>query len=374
MSNREIFFVSGEVSGHVRAAEVITAVKSLDREVRVSGMGGARVCEAGAETFVDSEDFGVVGIVEVLKKYGRLKNAFDKVVQEAGARSPSAAVLVDYPGFNMRLGPAIKKVSPRTKIIYYIAPQLWAWHESRVKTLKSFADLLLVILPFEQAFFSSRGVPAEYVGHPMVDVLTPYLKDAVARKDLLIALLPGSRESEIHRNLPRMIEAAMLAKIDIPELQWAVGAADNTIKAHVQRAAAGYPGTVIREDVYRLVTEARAAVVCSGTATLETGFLQTPLVVVYRMNPATYMLARSFVKLPSIGLVNIVLGSKVCPELIQGQMNASSISGHIERLVIDNSYHESVRKELSRVRDLLGAPGAAARAADRILNLIQKMQ
>ena len=361
-----ILIVAGEESGDMRAAALVREITALCPGTRFIGIGGERCRRAGVATFTDITELAVIGFSEVIKNLARLKRVFDLTLEHARTERPNAAILVDYPGFNLRLARELKKDG--IKVIYYISPQVWAWKESRVEAVKRSVDRMMVLFPFEKDLYARHGYAADIVGHPLVDEVhsdTP--RDAfLAQSGLdtqkpVIALLPGSRAKEISRHLPVMLDAARLIQQQRPETQFillkAKSLAQGIFTPWMPRAPEGLK---ISEDYYNALGACDSGIVCSGTATLETALMGKPLVVVYKTSWLTWFLARLLVRIPCIALVNIVAGKKIVEELLQNNASPRQIAWETLK-TLDPS--DTLRRELSRVKDLLGAPGASRRAA-----------
>lgn len=328
----------------------------------------------GMEIVHDIADLSFMGFAEVLRNLGTIRELRRELIARMETQRPDVVVLIDYPGFNLRFAREVKKRG--IPLLYYISPQVWAWHGGRVKKMRGLVDRMKVVFPFEVEIYASEGIDVEFVGHPLAEQIgtTCTREEFFARNGLdpekkLLGLFPGSRRQEVERILPVMAEAAR-ALCAGRTLQPAIGVAPNLGPEFV----GGFTGkgtgiAMVENGTYDLMAYADAAVVTSGTATLETGWFGTPMAVVYRTSPLTYAIGRLLVNVKSIGLVNIVAGKTVVPEFVQGAMTSSKIAGAIGRMLDDASVAASVRKELSVIREKLGGPGASARVARGILSL-----
>jgi lipid-A-disaccharide synthase len=371
-----VLMVAGEASGDLHGSSVVRALKLLAPGVDVAGVGGDRMRREGMELVHDIADLAFMGFAEVLRNLGTIRNVKRMLIGELERRRPDVVVLIDYPGFNLRFAREAK--SRGIPVLYYISPQVWAWHRGRVRKMRSLVDRMKVVFPFEVEIYRKEGIDVEFVGHPLAELIGTSCTRAefFRRNDLdpskkLLGLFPGSRRQEIERILPVISRAAELLRAR-RELQVAIGVAPNLGKEFVGRFNTARTRAVMVENgTYDLMAYADAAIVTSGTATLETGWFGTPMAVVYRTSPLTYGIGRLLVDVRSIGLVNIVAGKNVVPEFVQGAMTAGNISEAVGKFLDDESLVTSVRRELSVIRERLGGPGASARVARGILSLAE---
>lgn len=380
-SNKHILIVAGETSGDMHAAHLIEELKRLDAGLVFSGLGGPKMKAAGVNLYEDLTKIAVVGFWEVLQNYQTFKKAFDLILSKINEVKPSAVILVDYPGFNLRLAAAVKKRHPRIKIIYYISPQVWAWKANRVKLIKRCVDKMLVLFRFEKNFYARFGMDVSFAGHPLVDEI----KVRVPRKEFLeslglqehkltITLLPGSRAREVETHLPLMLKAAQLLDKELARVQFLIVRAPAIDEKLITKYARNYSNLTIKilEDRnYDAIHASDAAIVASGTATLETAILQTPMVVIYKTSLLTWLLAKLFIKIPYIGLVNVVAGKSVVPECIQYEATPKNILNELKNILIDEARVQFIKTELRKVKEALGPPGASRRAAEEILKTLE---
>ncbi|HTT66825.1 MAG TPA: lipid-A-disaccharide synthase [Gemmatimonadales bacterium] len=369
MSRTTVFVSAGEPSGDQHAGALVAALRRLAPDVAVEGVGGSHLEAAGARLVARIEDLTVMGFVEVARKlpaHWRLLRRIERRLAQGDVR---LVVLVDYPGFHLRVAAAAARAG--VPVLYYIAPQLWAWHESRVHQMARTVSRLAVILPFEERFFASRGVRATFVGHPLMDRPPLAAKEQLKRELGLdparpvLGLFPGSRRQEVVRLWPAFRDAAMRIRGERPEVQAVVAAAGGADypSAGAIRVVAGRP----RE----CFSAADAALCKSGTSTLEAAVAGTPLVVAYRMHPLSYLLARRLVRVPWIGMVNLVAERQVAPEFIQGAVTAGALADAVRPLLDPSSPERRAQLEaLAEVRRRLGNPGAAVRAAELARSLL----
>ena len=371
--------VAGEASGDIYGADLAREARKFDPNLRFFGIGGARMREAGVETLVDSADMAVVGLVEVLKHFDVISAAFLKLKQILLADPPSLLILIDYPGFNLRLAKIAKRAGVR--VLYYISPQIWAWRRGRVKKIARLVDHMAVILPFEAPFYEQAGVAVSFVGHPMLDMVrVEATRDeavasfGLAAHGMVVGLFPGSRKSEIERLLPVIAAAAARLQRRFSDIQFVLPLAstltEDDIVPHLR--AAGLEATIIRERIHDLIRACDAVISVSGTVTLEIALVGTPMVIIYRLAPLTYQVAKRLVKVDHIGLCNIVAGETAVKELIQDEANPQRIAAEIEKILTDSAYSGQIRERLATVRARLGGGGASANVARLILNLMER--
>ena len=369
--------MAGEASGDMHAARLVEELKKLDPSLRFSGLGGEKMKAAGVELFDDLTRFAVVGFTEVLKYYGSFKSIFDAFLDKVREVKPAAVILVDYPGFNLRLAKELKKLD--TKVIYYISPQVWAWKENRVDLIKACVDRMIVLFPFEKEFYAQRGLDVFWCGHPLMDEIKTLrgkekFLESIGLSDykLTIALLPGSREGEVQRHLSVMLKTADLLNRDFPMIQYLIIKAPTIKEELIKKYLPGYlpQARIVDGNSYDGLNAANLAIVASGTATLETAILEKPMVVVYKTSFVTWFLAKAFIKIPYIGLVNVVAGRKIVPECIQFDATPSRIAEELKNIFTNEPRLAEIKEALRKVRAALGPPGASERAAKEILKII----
>ncbi len=375
---KTLLIVAGEASGDIHAAHLVDELKKLDPSLKFCGLGGPQMQKSGVDLYEDMTKFAVVGFLEVLKHYDDFKRIFNLILEKAVTTRVHAVILVDYPGFNLRLARELKKF--KIKVIYYISPQLWAWKENRIKLIKQTVDKMLVLFPFEKDFYAQRGMDVEYVGHPLVDDVKvmssadTFLKSVkFDTTRLTFGILPGSRQKEVEVHLPIMIEAARLLSQRFQQVQFLVFRAPTVNALFIKkclRTLEGTPIKMVSNETYNGINACNLCLVASGTATLETAILQKPIVVVYKTSLLTYWLAKLFVKIPYIGLVNVVAGKKIVPECIQGQATPQKLADEIEAMLKDEPRLADIKMELKKVKEALGEGGASKRAAQAVLNAI----
>lgn len=373
-----IMVIAGEASGDQHAAELITHLKALNPSLTFSGLGGQRMKAAGVDIYFDMTELAVVGFVEVLKHYRDFRRLFQLVLNKARDQKPQAVILVDYPGFNLRLARELKKTG--IKIIYYISPQVWAWKESRIKLIKTCVDRMIVFFEFEVDFYACRGYRVFHAGHPLLDAAVPRVNAKTFLSSLglegsepVIALLPGSRRKEVEKILPLLLASARIIHSQKPGARFLILKAntiDNElITPHLKDLP--FPVNVV-SDYYTALQACDCALVASGTATLETAIMNKPMVVVYKTSLITWALAKLFVKIPCIGLVNVVAGRKIVPECVQFDATPEKIAAELLAIINSPDKQRQIKAGLTAVKQALGAPGASRRAAELTIEAIKK--
>jgi len=370
---RTLLVIAGEDSGDLHGAELLRELKLREPGLRIIGVGGPRMTPFLDRKLADVKDLAVVGFIEVIRHLPRLNRLFKEILAAAREESVSAALLIDYPGFNLRLAKALRRQQPGVKLHQYVCPQVWAWKKGRIPDLGRTLDTLYCLFDFEPELFRGYPVDARFVGHPLVEVVKPecdraafFVETGLDPTKPLVALLPGSRKGEIQRLLPPMAELARRWRQERPEVQWALPVAPTLDPAFVRAHLGGAPITLVQDRTYAARAYADAALVASGTATLETALLGTPFAIVYRLNALTYQLARRIVKVPHFGLANVVAGREVAVELLQAEVNPERLGAELSRL-LEPETARRVRAELGDVRGHLGEPGAAGRVAEDLL-------
>ena len=363
------YIIAGEASGDLHGAELVRALKQRDGKAQFRGWGGGLMAAVGVRLVRDYRESAVMGVVEVLRKAGKLLRNISFCKADIRSWKPDAVVLIDYPGFNLRIA---RYASRRGyKVFWYIAPKVWATREHRVAKLRKWVDRLFVIFPFEQEYFRKRGVDAVYVGNPLVDTVAREAPaGGVARP--YIALLPGSRRMEVSRTMPVFLELEKLvASSSLRDYRLVVAAAPSIDDAVYAGYLKDSSIELVRDQTYSVLGNAAAAVIDSGTASLEAALLSVPQVVVYAMNPFSYTIARLMLKTKYISLVNIMLDKQVFEELIQKDFTAEKVLAELLRLVCDDSFRSAQLEDCARVKQLLGEGGAAGRAAEEMESLLK---
>jgi len=385
----KLAIVAGEASGDLHAAEVLRELKRLDPAIETFGIGGDLLAREGMRLVHHAREMGIVGFFNVLRHLRMFRRIFDETANEIAREKPDAVLLIDYPGFNLRMARRCKELGIR--VVYYISPQLWAWKQGRVKQVARYVDRMIVIFPFEETFYREHGIEAVYVGHPLIEEIGHIGRPGAGSREsgvvagaassptpdprpptpaVRIALLPGSRKAEVASLLPAMLDAVEIL------------ARERSVDAYVVQAptiprelldeyVVGRNVRVVAHNNGEAVAAADIALSSSGTATLECAVLGTPVIVMYRLSFANYWLGRMVVTIPHFALINIVAGKKIVPELIQGDVNGQTIADETRRLLEPANY-AAVVEELAAVRSKLGDAGASRRAAEAIMETVKR--
>jgi lipid-A-disaccharide synthase len=366
--SKRLYVVAGELSGDAHGAGLLRALKTMVPAVEIRGVGGPGMAGVAGPGLCDwVEDAAVMGVWEVLKRYGWFKERFARMLDELRAFRPDVLLLIDYPGFNLRFAEAVKKACPETRVVYYISPQVWAWNKGRIPKMVRLLDEMLCLLPFEQPIFHNAGLKTTFVGHPLVDELEDQRIAGVRRDAGLVGLFPGSREREVARLFPMMIGAAKRLKSWDGDLKFEVPAASAKLAGQIRAelAAAGAEAwiTVTTGGSHSLMQRACCAVIASGTATLEAAYYGLPYCLVYRVAPVTYLLARMLVKIEHVGLVNILAREEVIEELIQADAEPVAVARALREFIESPAKRDALRVRLADTVSLLGGVGAHERAA-----------
>jgi len=371
-TNKNILVIAGEVSGDHHGAALVKSMQNLDPAYHFWGIGGDELKNLQMDIMFHISDMAFLGVGEVIRHLPFIFKVKNLIVQKARAEKPACAILIDYPGFNLRLAKDLHEAN--IPIVYYISPQLWAWGKRRVNKIRKYVDKMIVLFPFEKNFYESNGIEAEYVGHPLVDKhfsRLPEKQRTLNPEQVKIGLLPGSRKQEIESLLPKMIETARFLHREKLILQAEIvkvaGISKDYYKSYLDEDRSFI--SIVEKPLHEILPGFDAVMVASGTATLETGYYSVPMVIVYHVNPITYFLGRLLIKVPFIGLVNIVAEKQVAGELIQNDFTVAKAIKNMKTL-LDPGYNKTIRKELEVIRQKLGEPGASGRAAEIIHQFI----
>ncbi len=358
-----VFLCAGEASGDTYGANLIRELRALEPSVECEGLGGVRMQQAGMILREDLASRGIMGFVEVVRSLGFIRGVFRRTLDRLRESPPAALVLIDYPGFNLRLAERAQGLG--IPVVYYISPQVWAWKKGRVNAIRRCVRKMLVILPFEKAIYDEAGVPCAYVGHPLLDHLEGIALAETYTQGLVIGLLPGSRAQEIERILPVMLEVARGIRAQHPAARFVAPCVDEARAGQIRGLAGDFPIETAPGGMYDVLHGARFCLVASGTATVETALFHVPMVVMYRTATPTYWLARWFVgrRLKAIAMVNILAGRHIVPEYIQHAARPARILVDALELIADTPRRKQMIAELQAIRAMLktGASRAAAR-------------
>ncbi|MEO7274973.1 MAG: lipid-A-disaccharide synthase [Vicinamibacterales bacterium] len=364
----------GEPSGDLYAGALATEILRAAPGTTISGLGGDCLRDAGATLVEHFGGISVTGLLEVARVLPKTYATYRRLVQHAAAERPDVFVAIDFPDFNFRLARAVRKLG--IPVVYYISPQLWAWRPGRMKTMRAIADRVLVIFEFEKAIYEQAGVPVDWVGHPLLDVMVPpepagalLQRVGLDPSHPVVALLPGSRRNELREILPGLVEAARLIRTAVPDVQFVVARAPHLSDDLFAPLAALGPVGIVDGQADQVLAAADLAIVASGTVTVQAALHECPMIVVYRLSPLTYRLGRRFVRVDTFAMANLVAGRRVVPELIQNDFTPDAVANHAIALLRDPVRRDGMRRDLQAVRAALGPPGASARAAGIVLNV-----
>jgi lipid-A-disaccharide synthase len=374
---KKILVVAGEASGDLHGGLLIREVRQINSRVHFFGIGGDSMANAGMEIIHHVRDLAFVGFFEVIKHLPYVRRIYREMASLLDKKKPDLVLLIDYPGFNLRFA---REANRRNiPVFYYISPQVWAWKAGRVKTIARRVKRIVVILPFEEDIYRKAGVDVHFTGHPLKDTVHPgkgktefYQKLGLNPRQLTVGILPGSRNLEVSNLLPEMIKAFHLLKKRLPELQGILAKAD-TISDEIYNAYLKESDLIfsVRKESYDVLTHCDAALVASGTATLETALLGTPMVILYKVAPLTAFIVRRIIRISFVGLVNIVAGKEVVPEILQEDVQAEIIAEKIFPLLTDENEREEIKKSLQEISEKLGKPGASRRAAEKLVEILK---
>ncbi len=374
----EIFISAGEASGDFLAGALVAEMKKIRPDVSFFGLGGPALRLAGVETLQDINELGVVGFWEVAKKIGFFRQVFSRIKEELQRRKPALVLLVDYPGMNLRIAKLAKSMGIR--VGYFVSPQFWAWKEKRIEAVKRYVDKMVVIFPFEVEFYKKHGINAEFFGHPILDLVKPEMprEEFFRRYGLdtrlpLVSFFPGSREQQLEKHLPLVFKTSARLKSDGLRFQACWGLAPGISKelAEEELARAGdLKIKIIEGERYSLMATSDFALSSVGTVTLELALLQTPFLIFYKTSPLTYFLAQRWVKLPYVGLVNLVAGEKIVSEFLQSEARPEKLAEtayvHLKEPLLSGR----LKEKLGKVRQKLGQPGALSKIAVSFCELV----
>jgi lipid-A-disaccharide synthase len=374
---KKVVIVAGESSGDLYGAKLVEAMASLAPQVEFYGIGGSEMEKRKVNILFSSSELAVVGATEVLEKIGHIWRAWRQMKRFIRDNRPHLAVLIDYPGFNLRLAKVFK--ANAVPVLYYVSPQVWAWRAGRIKKIAERVAKMAVILPFEAPLYEQAGVDVEFVGHPLLDILDQGLTREKARRQLGIAadalfigLLPGSRGGEVKALLPPLVGAAEILAADFPGSRFMIPLASTIGSDMVQGyiAESGLPIEIVEGRTFEVMKAADLLLMASGTATLEGAIAGVPMVIIYRLSPITYLIGRMLVKIKCFGLANIVVGKKVVPELLQGEVTPHRIALEAKKILQDHVRRKEIEDEFKFITDKLGGKGASHRVARIALQMM----
>ena len=371
----KVLIIAGEASGDLHGGGLARSLKERNPNMEIFGIGGNSMASAGMELLFHVDELSFLGLVEVVRHIPLVRRVFKHLLKQLDERQPDVIVLIDYPGFNLRFAKSAKKKG--FKVFYYIAPQVWAWGRKRAQKMARFVDKLAVIFEFEKRLFTDAGLDTEFVGHPLLDIIAPstdkktfFLRNKLKTDKPVLALVPGSRKQEVEKLLPPLLDSVTILRESHPEVQCVVAGTTTVPQQSYVSLLNSYPYVhFILNSTYEIMAYSDAAIVASGTATLEAAWFGLPFVIVYKVSPFSYFLGKRMIKIPDIGLVNVVAGERIVPELLQKDVCPSKLVPIINELLFDDSKRQHLKTKLGRVQSLLGTPGAAVRVAELVDNL-----
>lgn len=381
MKSKKILLVAGEVSGDLHGSHLVEAIQHLEPEVQFFGVGGESLKRRGMKLLYPAHSLSVVGITEVFLKLGTILKALRGLKRSLDREKPDLVILIDFPEFNLRLA----KMAHRRGIpvLYYISPQVWAWRPKRINLIARWVKKMIVLFPFEVPLYEAAGVDAEWVGHPLLDIVRPTLPKEVAfqqfgldPKRRTIGLLPGSRVHEVERLLPPLLDSAHLLQREIPDLQFVIPLAPGIPKTILSSwmKNISIPVKVVEGFTYDVMNLAELLITASGTATLEGAILGKPMIIIYRVSLLSYWVGRALIQVDHIGLVNLVAEKEIAPELIQKDAHPQRIADEAFRILRDPILSRKMSESMGQMRQKLGEPGAAQRAALIVSSMLQEAQ
>lgn len=377
---KKIFLAAGEPSGDLHASRLVKEIKALDPSVVFMGIGGANMASQGVRLFTRTDELAIMGFADIFANLKKIKAMFDTFIANAEKERPDLAVLVDYPGFNLRLAGALKKRG--IKVIYYISPQLWAWHANRIYAIKKYVDRMMVFFPFEGELYKRYGIPFEVTGHPLLDIAKPSssreavmerLRFDAAKKT--IVLLPGSRKREVTILLPIMVAAVVEICKRHKDIQVIVVRSSNLAPELIGQClkAVEIPCRTVENkgaEIYDYLSISNLAIAASGTATLECAIMNVPMIITYKVSMINAVIFKLVSKVRHVGLVNILAGKEIAPELLQFDATSAKISDEAQKILFDDEKTAEMKKELLKVKESLGKEGASRRAAASVLKIL----
>lgn len=368
----------GEPSGDLYAGALVRELRVLDPDVIVRGLGGPEFAAAGGQLLEDYRGLSVTGLTEAIAKLPRSYATIGRLVQSARADPPDALVVIDFPDFNIPLARRIKRLG--IPVVYYISPQIWAWRAGRLNAIREIADRMLVIFPFEEVIYRNGGVPVEFVGHPLIDLIRPSTSrvafltaQKLSPSAPTVAMLPGSRPNEVDRILPDLMAAIPRIRARVPDAQFVIARAPHLDDRSfdVVKAAGPVPIAVVQGDTDTVLASADVTLTASGTATVQSALHDTPMVIVYRVSPLTYWIGRRLVRVTMIGMVNLIAGERFVPELVQDAFTPGAVADEAVSILTDRERASRIRAGLATVRSKLGGPGGSRRAAEAVMRIVR---
>jgi lipid-A-disaccharide synthase len=383
--NSELLIITGEDSGDLYGGNLAKEIKKLSPDMKISGIGGRQMKSAGVDIFCDVSDISIVGFLEVIEKLGLIRRLYKQVIEKLDSGNVKGVVLIDYPGFNLKVAKSAKERG--IPVFYYISPQVWAWKKGRVKTIKIYVDKMFVILPFEKEFYKSEGFDVEFVGHPLLEVITPLSFPPLQRRDgrgreglckelgvddkeLIIGILPGSRKKEISYMLHEILKASKIIKERYPLAQFLLPLSQSIEEDYLKNFITSEYSyiKIAKGKNYDVMNVSDLLITKSGTSTLEAAIIGTPMIIVYKSSFFSYYLAKALVNVPYAGLPNLLAGREIVPELLQSGMSAKNIAERALYFLEEENRLEQMREELNKIKYSLGESGASKKVANAIID------
>lgn len=364
--------IAGEDSADQYAGRLMKALQLQRPELQFFGIGGKHMRSAGASLLFSTDETSIMGFAEIVTHIGLIRRMFKRCEEELLLRKPSAVVLIDYPGFNLRFAKKVKAAG--IPVIYYISPQVWAWGKNRTRKMIPLVDHLAVVFPFEEEIFLKEGIPTTFVGHPLLEILErserqDFLRDYNLPDKRILALLPGSRKQEIERMLPPMLEATRILSRE-HDFVTAIGVADLPLERYTAHLGNFPEVSLLSNATHKLMEHAFAALVTSGTATVETAFYETPMAVAYKTSTINYAIGKRLVNVDNIAMVNILAGKRIVPELVQHEVSPHSLADAIRPVFEDESFYSNTVEELKIIKQQMGSVGTSERVAEIVLQYL----
>ncbi|MDH3574166.1 MAG: lipid-A-disaccharide synthase [Desulfobacteraceae bacterium] len=376
-NKKRVMIIAGETSGDLHGAKLVQAMQKKSKGLFFCGIGGQALKETGVDILIDAREISVVGITEVFSKIPNILRSLRTVKKTFKTLRPDLLILIDFPDFNLHVAATAKKMG--IPVLYYISPQIWAWRPGRVKKIDKLVDHMAVILPFEEDFYRKQKIPVTFVGHPLLENSLP-TKERIEDKWMddipAIGLLPGSRHGEIERHLPVMIDAARILLKKIETIKFIISLSPDVGEKHVKEIVKKHKGEadfeIVAGNVRNVFEQSKMVMAASGTVTLESAISGTPMVIIYKVSPVSFWLGKAMIRVKNIGLVNLIAGKEIVPELIQEDASSTRIADTVYKMLSDPLGLKQLSLELLTIRDKLGGPGASDRVADIAFRMLER--